>query len=678
MTDEQRQPLPLPENFNPETNLLANTTEYGTFHESRKGARLARDLVANGTPQDLALAEKVLEATLNCQELRQNDPHYGNFFWMAEDEVVFDLNAVEFVLEQLIPMMIQDRDRLPSDMQAKVLQRIRLGLDEIRRLDVLVAYSNITVLDVLNSCLGGELLQDEAIAQRGYQKLVAWMALTDQFGIPFEYNSATYTAVTLRALKVLADLVQDEATRIRTRTVSARLGLSVALHIHPKTGRWAGPHSRAYHPSVVGETAPEIEMVRAWAEDGTIPAWALDAIEDRPTPFSVAETANIERNQTTERDYTITTYHDQSFALGVSATGFGGQSNSFLAQYHRPGSDRPGVVYTRYTLNDEWLGDSYHATDRTKSRNLMDKGQFFGVQEGNRAIGLYAPHNLWLCSSAKANIVWTGRDQIDEIWIGERQVESLPAEVGPAEVVIVGSGDIYMAVRPLALTDLGREAPIRLLERAGDLVLELYNYLGPEKHFWEMRWPGAFYQGQPRCGFYAEIAERPAYSDGRAFGRAVAAGELIDQAEAPFVYAGEGERSWAVSYSRHDRMLGLEVDLMAWRLKRRWTHAGDLGYPMLESSIARQNRDGKVTVGQAVLSCGPEAGWLFANPAQKRWAAGYHGHQPAPLALHLPDGAIELKGITTGTIVWDNGEVTIEAIGLRGQPKISGGRLAGG
>jgi hypothetical protein len=675
MTEENRQPLPLPENFNPETNLLANTTEYGTFHESRKGARLARDLVANGTPQDLALAESVLDATLSCQELRQNDPHLGNFFWMAEDEVVFDLNAVEFVLEQLIPMMIQHRDRLSSDIQARVLQSIHLGLDEIRRLDVLVAYSNITVLDILNSCLGGELLQDKAIAQRGYQKLMAWMALTDQFGIPFEYNSPTYTAVTLRALKVLADLVQDEATRIRARTVAARLGLSVALHIHPKTGRWAGPHSRAYHPSVVGEAAPEIEMLRAWAENDTVPAWVLDAVADRPTPFSVSETANIERNHTTERDDTITTYHSQSFALGVSATGFGGQSNAFLAQYHRPDLDRPGVVYTRYTLNDKWLGDSYHATDRTKSRNLIDEGRFFGAQEGNRAIGLYAPNNLGLCSSAKANIVWTGRDQADEIWIGGRRVEALPADVAPGEVVVIGSGDIYMAVRPLILTDLGREAPIRLLERAGDLALELHNYLGSEKHFWEMRWPGAFYQGQPRCGFYAEIVERSAYPDGRAFGETVAAGDLIDQADAPFVYAGEGERRWTVSYARDGREVGLEIDLMAWRLKRRWTQDGDLGYPMLESSIARQNRNGKVVVGQAVLTCGQEAGWLFASPKDKRWVAGYHGQQSAPLILQLPDGSVELDGIATGTIVWDNGQVRIEAIGLKGEPKITGGSL---
>jgi len=149
------QPLPLPDNFNPQTFMLFNRTENGLFHESRQGAAFAAQLIGSGAPQDLDLAEKVLNVVLGCQERREGDPHYGNFMWMLEDDVIFDLNAVEFNLEHLIPMMIRHRDRLSPEMQTRVLEAIKLGLDEIRRLDVLVAYSNITMLDILNSCLGG-------------------------------------------------------------------------------------------------------------------------------------------------------------------------------------------------------------------------------------------------------------------------------------------------------------------------------------------------------------------------------------------------------------------------------------------------------------------------------------------------------------------------------------------
>jgi hypothetical protein len=656
------EPLPLLEDFDPEACMPANVTENGVFHESRKGAALAARLVANGTPQDLALAERVLEVVLGCQERRAGDPHHGNFFWMLEDDVVQDLNAVEFNLEHLIPMMLRHSDRLSPDLQARVLEAIRLGLDEIRRLDVLVAYSNITVLDILNSCLGGELLRDAEIAGRGYRKLVEWMALTDAHGIPYEYNSPTYTAVTIRALKRLVDLVQDEDTRIRARTALARLGLSAALHIHAGTGRWAGPHSRAYQPSVVCETAPEVEMVRQWIAEGALPPWVADMLAQRPVAFEVVETAFA------ERDMSITTYHSPSFVLGVSTKEFSGQSDVLMIHYARPGAERPGVVYTRYLTNDKWLGDFYHATDRTRSRNLVDEGSFYGVQQGPRAIGLYTPRSLDSVFSAKVALIWTRRDLVDEIWTGDRQVDTLPAEVPPGETIVVSSGDALVAVRPLARTDLGRDAPIRLTEIQGDLVLELYNYLGPQKSFWELDWPGAFYQGRPQCGFYVEAAERSTYPDGRAFGQVVASSALKDVTDPPFTYRGEGERLWTVEYARDGQTLGIEIDLMAWAPKRRWTHAGDLGWPMLQSPVAQETRTGHIALGGATLTCGPEAAWLFASPATGRWVAAYHGVQSAPLTLTIPDGSVEIAAMGTGTLVWDNGQVTVEAVGLRGEP----------
>ena len=657
-------PLELPVGFDPECCLIRRETETGVYHESRQGAALAAKLVANGTPQDLALAEKVLTAVLSCQERDEQDPHIGNFYWMAEDDVVEDLNAVEFNLEHLTPMLIQHGDRLPALLYNRVLAAIRLGLDEIQRLDVLVAYSNIAVLDILNSCLGGELLGDIGIAQRGYHKLIAWMAFTDAHGIPFEYNSPTYGAVIVRALKRLADLTVHDDTRIRARTAAARLGLSIALHIHTGTGRWAGPHSRAYQPTVSCETPPERERVDRWIADGTLPRWIEHILQRRPETLQVTETAFAERNMG------ITTYHSPSFALGVSASAFGGQANSLMVHYDRPGAERAGVLYTRYLIDDKWLGDFYHATDRTKSRNLIEEGRFYGVQDGPRAIALYTPGRLGSISSAKTACIWAGSDLVDEIWIGDQRIQSLPVDVPPGEVVVVGSGGAYVAILPLTRTAMGRHAPASLVEQGGDLVLELYNYAGTKKRFWEQNWPGAFYQGTPQCGFYLEVAERADYADGRAFGKCVRQAKIQDTTEAPFVYAGERERLWTVNVEREEHTLGIEVDVMAWALKRRWTEKGDLGWPMLESAVARETRTGHVAIGHASLSCGAEAAWLYACPEAKCWVAAYHGLRPAPLTLAVPGGQVEIEAMATGTVIWQDGEVTVEAVGLQGKPKI--------
>ena len=649
------QPLPLPENYDLQAHLPAKVTENGVFHETRAGAALAHRLVANGAAEDLALAEQVLDVVLGCQERRPDDPHCGNFTWMLEDDHVEDLNAVEFNLEHLIPLMLRYADRLSPAMQGRVLDAIRLGLEEIRRLDVSIAYTNICLLDVLNTILGGELLGDRAIAARGYRKLAAWMAFTDSQGAVFEWNSPTYGAVDIRALKRLADLTQDAATRIRARTAAARLGLSIALHIHAGTGRWAGPHSRAYHPSVVCETPPEIELVRGWIADGTLPAWIADALEARPLAFEVVETAHAPRQMG------FTTYHSPSFALGTASKEYTGQSDVLMAHIVRPGAARPGVLYTRYLTNDKWLGDFYHATDRTRTRNLIEEGQFYGVQAGPRAIGLYTPpRNPGVISSAKACFIFTERALVDEIWIAGRRVTDLPTEAATGEVIVVGSGAAWIAIRPLTRTDLGRAAPIRLVEREGDLVLEIYNYLGPRKAFWELNWPGLFYKGRPQCGVYVELAERSDYPDAAAFGRAIAAGDLRDVTAPPFTYYGEGERLWTVEYRRDGQTLGIEVDLMEWRLKRRWTEAGEPGWPMLASPMARQTASGRVEVGDAVLECGPGPAWLFASPATGRYVAGYHGARPAALTLTVPGGRVEIPEMGIGTVVWDNGQVTEE------------------
>lgn len=657
--------LKLPDTFNPETYLISKRTENGLFHESRAGASFAEQLLSNGTPEDIDLAHQVLDATLNCQELHVDDPHYGNFMWMAEDDVVDDLNAVQFILERLIPMMIRHRNLLFDAMQNRVLTAIRLGLDEIRRLDVSVAYSNITALDIVNTCLGGELLDDAEIANRGYQKLIDWMAFTDQYGTFREANSPTYTRVIINALKRIIDLVEHDPTRIRAETLVARLGISVALHIHRGTGRWAGPHSRAYHPTVVAETAPEIELIQEWLAEGHLPSWVADLLEYPQEPIEITETAD------SSVQGAITSYLSDSFCLGLSSREYGDQSNALIAHYVREGAERPGIMYTRYLMNDKWLGDFYHATDRTKSRNLIEEGKFYGIQQGARAIALYTPQNMRHCASAKAAFIFTQREYIDEIWIGEQRINSLPASISEGQTVVIGSGDVYIAIRPLTRTDKGRNAPIRLVEKEDDLVLEIYNYLGSEKRFWELQPEWSFFQGYPQCAVYIEIANRQDYADGKALINSINQGVLTDTTEAPFTYDGKSKRLWTIEYERDGQTIGIEVDLMRWEMQRRWTQEGDLDWHMLESPIAKQNRSGEVHVGDATLTCGKESAWLYANPDTKRWVAGYHGQEATPLKLSLPEVDIEIEKMGTGTILWDKGELSINAIGLEGEPRIT-------
>ena len=659
-------PPALPENYDAQAHMITHQVRGCIFHSTVPSAQLASELMASGAPADIAEASAIFRAVIACQEVRDTQPHRGNFRWELEDEVVEDLNAVQFVLFYCIPVLCKASDALPPDLVAAMRRAVALGLEEIARIDVALAYTNIVLKDITNSCLGGQLLGDNNIGQRGREKLVRWMAHVDTYGLPAEYNSPNYASVAVRVLGRLAELTEDEHTRIRARTMLARLGLSAALHVHPGIGCWAGPFSRAYSHAVFNADVFNADDVRAWLDGGQVPAWIGELLQRPNAPQQIDETAHG------EEPVALSTYHSPSFSLGVASCELKTQevifialqSSVFYAQYRLADSDRCGVLFSRYILDDQWL--SFQTTpSRAPGQVVPEEGHFYGVHERGRAVGLYAPRGLdaWTRrTSAKAVLVWTEIEQVDEIWIGQHKVDSLPAGVPRGEVVVVGSGALWTAVRPLELTDLGGGAPIRLVELDGHLALEMYNYTGPAKTFWEMAKPGSFYQGQPRCGFYAELAERTDYASGADFAAEVASGALIDEAAPPATYTAGSERPLRVEYAREDRILGIEVDLYEWSLKRRWTQDGSLDWPMHESPYARQSASGQVSVGGATLTCDKGPVWLCACPGGKRYVAAYSGSEMTSLRLEVPGDVVELAEMGAGTVIWDEGEVTIEAI----------------
>jgi hypothetical protein len=655
-------PLELPDNFDPLRHMPCRQVDGRPYHTMVLAAQLAAALAANDHPDDWSRLAAVVEALLDCQE--HHGSHRGNFRWEWEDEGVEDLNAVEFALFYLIP--IAGRQRLPSPLQQNLLNGIRAGLNAITRLDVGLDYTNIVLKDIANSCLGGELLDDIALTQRGRDKFGHWITHLDQSGLPTEYNSPNYAAVAFRVLNQLATLSTDDPTCIRARTILARLGLSAALHLHPATRRWAGPFSRSYRPAMLAQTPAEMDEFDSWIQNGVLPAWLAPLAHRHPLPFQVDEGAGGPVH--------LSTYHGDSFSLGVASRQLEAQdiifialqSNVCIAHFQRPDTPRPGVLFTRYLLDDKWIGSFRTTPSREADQLLPEEGRFWGVQNGGRAIGLYAPRQLNgfnRCASAKAVVAWTQREHVDEIWIGDTKIDALPAQVPPGEVVVIASGGVYSAVLPLSLTDLGG-AEIRLADIDGFLVLEMYNYRGPAKTFWELAHPSSFYQGQPQCGFYLEMAQRTAWSNAAEFAAAVKSGTLCDEASPPFTYTPGAQRPWSVEYSRDGQTLGIEADLMDWRLLRRWTDAGDLAYPRLESPLARQSPDGHVQIGAASFRCDTGPAWLCASPDGDCWVAAYHGQEPTSACLQIPQGRVEIESMRTGTVRWQQGKISIEAVDL--------------
>jgi len=658
-------PFELPADFDSDDYLLPSTTDAGSLNSPRGAAALAEGLVDHGAPESLALAEQVLKAVLDAQETRAGAAHRGNFEWRFGDGAISDLNSVEFTLRHVICTTTAHRERLPGELRGRVLEAVRLGLEEIARMNVAITYTNVATMDCMNTVLGGELLGDAAFIERGRNRLKELERETLSHGTFCEFNTPTYTRVTHDALTRIARYTTGEETAIRARALRSRLALTAVLHVHPETGRWAGPHGRGHSLSRPADIEPERQYLERWAEMGNAPAYMLQMLDGRPLPYQAWESVYEERR------LGAMTYLDRAFAMGTAVREISRQTDVFLIHCTRRDGAPPALVYSKYLIDDE---------EDAAPRRLLEQGQFYGVQWGARAIGLYAPrcfeHPTSLApptanrfQSAKAVVEFAGRGDGHAVWVGEQLVESFPRTLEEGEVAVVECGEALVAIRPLSRDDLGNGAPLRIVQRRDRLALEMFNYLGPETVFWEMDRDSRFFQGKPRCGFYAEAAAASDFADGAAFARAVASGTFRDAAEPPVTSYHDGKkRIWAIEYARGGKRLGIEIDLIGWTLERRWNEEGDLGWPLLESPLARQSASGRVEAGDATMTCGNHPAWLFSLPEKGTYLAGYHG-PPAPFCLKTPETTVTLDAMGTGTVALCGGEVVVDALHT-GEPRI--------
>lgn len=687
-------PLPLPPNYDSSVNLLAKRVNGETFHAPRASARFVQQLLANGTAEDIAVAEKMIPGILSGQELDPTSPHYGGFRWEIEMESVEDLNAVQFLMYALIPTLLEHKDKLSPELVDQISASVALGLDNIRRLDVHYPYTNIVLKDITNTILGGELLGDTTVTERGRKKFNEWIAFTNQSGGPYEYNSLPYTAVAIEVLSTLQKLTRQEDVRVKAGVLLARVSLGAALRAHPPTERWAGPYSRAYHNSVVGRghayllDEKEIKTLRQWTEDGTMPTWTGSLLSGKTIPDEIKETTGRADG------IAISTYKAPHYSWGIASRDLTNQANRYIANqsnvfalhYTRPEDALAGSIYIRYLLDNKWLGYFSAGIGRGTDGILPDEGHFQGVQDENRAIGLYVPKHLNALehhSSAKA-VVATARwdDQRDQVWVNDRMITQLPDTVREQNATFVlATGDILLAIKPFTLTNLGTSDQL-IVKKTEDntLVLEMYNYQGPIKTFWELAWPGTFYQGQPRCGFYAEVAERTAYPTGADFARMVNSGTVTDEMPPRVTYTGQENLPWEVSYARAGRALGMEVDLFDWfKPARRWTEEGPQAQPMLRSRFAIQDTSGTLTLEGVTLKSQPtQSAWLYRSPDGTTVVAAYQGGEPSPLVLNVPQGEVIIPSLTYGLVVWKDGQVKIDAADQEGDIKVTGGTLITG
>jgi hypothetical protein len=487
---------------------------------------------------DTAVAERIVERVLTMQELREGDPHHGNFRWHFEDEAVADLNACQFVLEALLRLPL---DRLDGSLRERVYHSMRLALAEAELLDVHWTYTNIHLLDIHNRILAGEHLGDDAVALAGADRLREWARRTREVGAPHEFNSPTYAAVDINCLADLANRAADPEVRNLALEMEELLWRHVASHWHAPTMQLAGPHSRAYRRDVVGASgflkvilykllgderllAPSPYYDGPDAEGHLIVAGINyhcppdpEAAFREPATRSVRETVSLTPRLDT------TTHITPEFALGTMSRPYGvgeppepwPMDNACIAYWRREG-DAPGLLYTRYRVNAGPVGQPSRE-NVPRWFDIWEDGVFRTAQSGPRAIVAYglAPRGQRPISSLRLDIRLLGPEAID---------------FTPGAPIVVTDGDVYLGIVPLQPDNLGHSPPITTWRDGDETVVSITNYEGPAKAFWEYRsLAGPFWEGNVRNGFALWIAPRGEFATAVDFRSALAATPLSDE-----------------------------------------------------------------------------------------------------------------------------------------------------
>jgi hypothetical protein len=666
---------------------MVRYAEHPSYHDPRGTLGYAIVLLRQG---DTARAERAIRATLALQETREQDAHYGNFRWTLEEQAVSDLNGVEFMLDSLNYILCHHAMDLSPELEREVRNAMALGLDEIDRLDVHPSYTNIALSDICNSIIGGETLGDAYYIERGARRLDEWLAFTDRSGAPHEFNSPTYLAVDIQRLAFLTEHSADPAIALKARIAEELLWLHVAAHYHPRLAQIAGPHSRSYFDGwtgaggylklmlwrLLGDDAlrrPTPYALRTREEGETVialgtyhcPAYVLDMFHARAYPYDTKETADA------SAALDISTHLTESYALGTASRAYAVGDppepwpafNSIQLHFSRKDPPGYGTMLARYVVGDRGL--SRHSAEGAPE-DLWDEGQFVATQHRNRAIVAYGLRpRMRPAESYRLSLRMFGVEADAAIWVSDRRVVALPARVDPGDAVVTEAGDVYLALIPLKPSDMGSDAPIELRASEGMLMLDMYNYRGPAKSFWEHRsQAGPFYHGNVRNAFVLEIAEGSEFDDLAAFRAHISSAHVADSID--------DDRVREIAYASAGGSLSLRYSLRDMRAIDRKHDGQPYVPPMARAGSATGggpqwvcSRDSIIELGGGRVVAGGGPKRLVADQSAGRYVFINTAPEPTPLLFETPATTVECDAFPFGRLVLDEAadEIVMEATG---------------
>ena len=400
------------------------------------------------------------------------------------------------------------------------------------------ANDNMPMMAAQGLIFAGEILGHKDALRQGIWYLHQLRLLLARSAWLSEFNSSTYSMVTLSHAAQLATYSHTPEVRELALEIEHRLWAEVLLHYHPPTFMQAGPQSRAYAVDYAGHThavqllfwvvfGPELsgrdpirsffqpdgreilhfegcpyqsiaEFVHFLDTDFHLPVELAGLIRERNYPARLrGQAETMFTHDVSGSVYHTETYMEEEFSLGSSNIPMAGgeQSATLYATYKQKAATKDfrdaSTIYFKYMTQSVPHGATNRSADGgfEGEKFIANQGWSRALQKDNVGLLLITPNlrnSPVETDTLRLDILFPAHyGQITRSLIGDGTVQAgalgESAEVVP---VSVEAGEVFIHFQPLIPTSLPRHAALRFTRYEGKYeVLELINYEGPKRTF---------------------------------------------------------------------------------------------------------------------------------------------------------------------------------------------------
>ena len=380
------------------------------------------------------------------------------------------------------------------------------------------ANDNMPMMGTSGMIFAGETLDIPEAIDHGLWNLQEVRRLLSRSAWMSEFNSSTYSGITLSGASKLATYSRTPEVRELALEIEHRLWAEILLHYHPATFMQAGPHCRSYSIDYAGHThtlqvvlwmAFGAEAIgrdpikRYFAPDGRavmhfagnpwqniaefcdaldtelhVPDELARLVSERQYPAILrGRSDGISRFDGMAATYHTDTYMEDAFSLGtVNGPLCGGeQTSTCYVTYKR----RPNVkdfrdaatVFFKYLTSDAPVASFETSKDGgyEGEKFTSNKGWWYSLQKGNTALLLTTPNlkdykdKVVETQSMRLSVVFPAHyGKITRSLMGESPAQN--GAVGESADVVpvsVETGEVFIHIQPLLPTNLLRKAAVR-------------------------------------------------------------------------------------------------------------------------------------------------------------------------------------------------------------------------